>query len=45
MKKIYTIQENVEDFDDVEKTFEDNESKPIDPNLLNLTYLDSYRKS
>ncbi len=43
MDKIYTIQENVEDYDDVERTFEDNESKPIDPNLLELHYLDSFR--
>ena len=47
MFKMHTIHENenVKDFDDVEKIFEDAESKPIDPNLLNLTYLDSYRKT
>lgn len=41
--KDYKTLENVEDFDDVEKTFIDNESKPIDPNLLELKYLDSFR--
>ncbi len=42
--KEYKSLENVEDYDDVEKTFVDNESKPIDPNLLELTYLDTLRK-
>lgn len=42
--KEYKSVENVEDFDDVEKTFIDNESKPIDPNLLQLIYLDTLRK-
>ncbi len=42
--KEYKSVENVEDFDDVEKTYIDNESKPIDPNLLQLTYLDTFRK-
>jgi hypothetical protein len=41
--KDYKTLENVEDFDDVEKTFVDNESKSIDPNLLELKYLDSFR--
>jgi hypothetical protein len=40
---LHTIQENVEDYDDVERVFQDEESKPIDPALLHLTYLDSYR--
>ena len=40
--KDYKTLENVEDFDDVEKKFVDNESKPIDPNLLDSVFGISY---
>ncbi len=40
---LHTIQENVEDYDDVERVFQDEEAKTIDPALLELRYLDSYR--
>lgn len=42
-KNMRSIRENVEDYDDVEKSYEDNETGSIDPNLLELRYLDTFR--
>ncbi len=41
---IHTIQENVEDYDDVEKSYEDHESGHIDPNIVEVRYLDTFRE-
>ena len=43
LHKLHIIHENLEDYDDVEKTFHDDESGSIDPQLLEVRYLDSYR--
>jgi hypothetical protein len=43
MYTIDTIQENVEDYDDVEKSYEDNELGHIDPNIVEVRYLDTFR--
>ncbi len=42
-RALHVIHENAEDYDDVERTFEDDESGTIDPTILELRYLDSYR--
>ncbi len=42
-RDIYMLQENAEDYDDVDIIFEDNESKHIDPSLLDIRPLSSFR--
>ncbi len=42
-RDIYVLHENAEDYDDVDTFFEDNESKPIDPNKVERIYLETFR--
>ena len=42
-RDIYVLHENAEDYDDVDTFFEDNESKPIDPNKVERVYLETFR--